>query len=203
MVEAAMLEKLKIRSESGSLKQTKISLCSYEMFQAELLDRMLLSIQRTEEAFIDVNNRIISNVNARKDRLNMINSRIQNISAKILALYEQKRLMRIISPANLPKISTSESASNHPHQSMFYDREEITPLPEEINEGAKEANLDTSMPELSAITLKKKLYNTRLNNERGDLQGIVSGAFKDIHEITKLMLSLRKYRTETMGELNI
>jgi hypothetical protein len=46
------------------------------MYQAEMLDRMLISIQRTEEAFIDVNNRIIKQVNARKDRLNLINSRI-------------------------------------------------------------------------------------------------------------------------------
>jgi hypothetical protein len=50
---------------------------------------MLISIQRTEEAFIDVNNRIIKQVNARKDRLNLINSRIQGISQKILALYNQ------------------------------------------------------------------------------------------------------------------
>ena len=66
-------ERLKIRLESGEAKQTKISLCSYEMYQAELLDRMLLSIEKTEDAFIDINNRIITNVNARKDRLNMIN----------------------------------------------------------------------------------------------------------------------------------
>ena len=46
------------------------------MYQAELLDRMLLSIEKTEDAFIDINNRIITNVNARKDRLNMINQRI-------------------------------------------------------------------------------------------------------------------------------
>jgi hypothetical protein len=46
------------------------------MYQAEMLDRMLISIQKTEEAFIDVNNRIIKQVNARKDRLNLINSRI-------------------------------------------------------------------------------------------------------------------------------
>ena len=41
-----------------------------------MLDRMLVSMTKTEEAFIDVNNRIISNVNARKDRLNLINQRI-------------------------------------------------------------------------------------------------------------------------------
>lgn len=54
-----------------------------------MIDRMLISIQRTEEAFIDVNNRIIKHVNARKDRLNLINSRIQGVSQKILALYNQ------------------------------------------------------------------------------------------------------------------
>lgn len=59
------------------------------MYQVELLDRMLLSVNKTEDAFIDVNNRIITNINARKDRLNLINSRIQNISGKILALYNQ------------------------------------------------------------------------------------------------------------------
>ena len=69
------------------------------MYQSELLDRMLTSVQRTEEAFIDINNRVISNINARKDRLNMINARIQAISQKILTLYDQKRLLKIISPA--------------------------------------------------------------------------------------------------------
>jgi hypothetical protein len=46
------------------------------MYSVEMIDRMLISITKTEEAFLDVNNRIIGNVNARKDRLNMINSRI-------------------------------------------------------------------------------------------------------------------------------
>lgn len=82
-----MQRRLRINMESGQVKETKISLPSYEMYQAELLDRMLLSIQHTEEAFIDVNNRIITNVNARKDRVNMINARIQNIGQKILSLY--------------------------------------------------------------------------------------------------------------------
>lgn len=80
-------ERQKIRQSSGRLTQTKVNLCSYEMYQVELLDRMLTSVQKTEDAFIDVNNRIIRNINARKDRLNLINSRIQNISGKILALY--------------------------------------------------------------------------------------------------------------------
>lgn len=147
------LRRLRINTEAGRIKETKISLPSYEMFQAELLDRMLLSIQRTEEAFIDVNNRIITNVNARKDRLNMINARIQHISAKVLALYGHKRLMKITSPATLPKISTTNIASNHPHQTVFYDRTEIMDLATEIDEGAQPAPVTSNMPELSAITL--------------------------------------------------
>jgi hypothetical protein len=101
------------------------------MYQVELLDRLLTSVQMTEDAFIDVNNRIIRNINARKDRLNLINSRIQNISGKILALYNQD-LIQIVSPAHFPKISTSESSSNHPYQSIFYDNRDIMTLDEEI-----------------------------------------------------------------------
>jgi len=50
------------------------------MYEMELLDRALISLQRTEEAYVDINNRIIDNVNQRKDRLNRINGRILGIS---------------------------------------------------------------------------------------------------------------------------
>ena len=132
------------------------------MYQAELLDRMLLSIEKTEDAFIDINNRIITNVNARKDRLNMINQRIQGISAKILALYD-KNLIQIISPANLPKISTYGSASNHPHQSIFFDKIDVMPLADEIEEGAQiQEHVNEDQPELYSISLDRKLYNSRM-----------------------------------------
>ena len=39
-----LLKKVKIRLESGEFHETNISLSSYEMYQTELLDRMLLSI---------------------------------------------------------------------------------------------------------------------------------------------------------------
>lgn len=201
MVEQNMERRLKIRTESGFIKETKISLPSYEMYQAELLDRMLLSIQRTEEAFIDVNNRIITSVNERKERLNMINGRIQAISGKILALYGHKRLMRITSPAVLPKISTSDDPSNHPHQSIFFEKDEIVELGDEIAGGAQPADVKSSMPELSSITLDKKLYNSRLKNEREDLQQIISGATRHINDITKLLLGMSKYRADTVGTL--
>ena len=69
-----------IKLETGRLKETKISLASYEMYEMELLDRSLMSLQRTEEAYTDVNNRIIASVNDRKDRLNNLNNRILGIS---------------------------------------------------------------------------------------------------------------------------
>lgn len=43
------------------------------MHQQELLDRTLIAVQNTEYAFVDINNRIISNVNNRKERLNALN----------------------------------------------------------------------------------------------------------------------------------
>lgn len=69
-----------IKLETGRLKETPINLCSYEMFEMELLDRSLMSLQKTEEAYTDVNNRIIENVNLRKEKLNAMNARIMAIS---------------------------------------------------------------------------------------------------------------------------
>lgn len=55
---------------------------------------------------------------------------------------------------------------------------------------------------MSSISLKKKLYNTRLRNKKEDLQQIVSGATKDITDITKLLLSLNKYHADVMTNIN-
>lgn len=52
------------------------------------------------------------------------------------------------------------------------------------------------------MTLQNKLYNTRMQNDPKDLQSKISGATKHIHDITKLLLSLSKYRAETMGAVN-
>ena len=72
----------------------------------ELLDRALMSLQKTEEAYTDINNRIIENVNQRKERLNNLNNRIQTISQKIVTLYNVNSAMRIVSPAQFPKVQT-------------------------------------------------------------------------------------------------
>lgn len=103
------------------MKETRINICSYEMYEMELLDRALMSLQKTEEAYTDVNNRIIENVNQRKERLNNLNNRIQTISQKIVTLYNVNSAMRIVSPAQFPKVQTTQTKS-HPHQSIFYDK---------------------------------------------------------------------------------
>jgi hypothetical protein len=89
----------------------------------ELLDRALIAIQTTEDSFIDINNRIIENVNKRRDRLNGLNQRIFTLSRKVLALYQNNEGMRIESPADFPILSTHEVPNMHPHQSIFYDND--------------------------------------------------------------------------------
>lgn len=89
----------RIRQEPGRIKETKIDICGYEMHQMELLDRTLISIQKTEDSFIDINNRIINAVNQRKDRLNTLNQRINDIAKRTLQLYNCQDPMRVESPA--------------------------------------------------------------------------------------------------------
>lgn len=70
----------KIQPTSGRLKETQIAVTPYEMYETELLDRSIMSLTKTEEAFVDVNNKVIDSINQRKNRLNTINTRIQNLS---------------------------------------------------------------------------------------------------------------------------
>lgn len=74
------------------------------MYEMEMLDRSLMSLQRTEEAYIDINDRIIENVNRRKERLNNLNQRLMEMAKKILALYNVNETLKIISPAHFPNI---------------------------------------------------------------------------------------------------
>ena len=99
--------------ESGRLKETKISVCPYEMFEMELLDRALVSLQKTEDAYVDINNRIIENVNQRKSRLNDINRRIQLLSQKVLGLYEVNETMKIQTSGVYPKLSNGGKTRQH------------------------------------------------------------------------------------------
>jgi hypothetical protein len=88
---------------------------------------------------------------------------------------------------------------------MFYDPKDVMTLDEEIREGPgqnPDLNVEIEMPEMSSITFKKKLYNNRLRNNKEDLGNIVSGAVKDITDISKLLLSLNKYRADVMTQMN-
>jgi hypothetical protein len=108
----------------------------------------------------------------------------------------------VVSPAHFPKISTSDNANNHPHQSIFYDKQYIPSLGEEIEAGAAAVEEPQfAMPELSSIKLKKKMYNSRMTNNKKDLQNIISGATKDINDVSNLLLSFKKYRADTMKSL--
>ncbi len=168
-----------IKLESGKLKETRINICSYEMYEMELLDRALMSLQRTEDAYIDINNRIIENVNVRKDRLNNINVRILSIYQKILALQKVNSAMRIVSPAHFPNIQKETNSQHHPHQSVFFDQTDYKSN-HEVNDA----------PELSSLRLNRKLFNNRLQNQPEDLKKLVSGVTKDINDISNLILSL-------------
>lgn len=169
------------------MKETRINVCSYEMHEMELLDRALMSLQKTEEAYTDVNNRIIENVNQRKERLNNLNNRITAISQKILTLYGVNSAMRIVSPAHFPDVQKANNNKQcHPHQSIFYDH--ITYQDQAINA--------QHIPELSSIRLNKKLFNNRLKNNPEDLKRLVRGAKDDIQMISRLVKTLQHYRSQ-------
>ena len=91
------------------------------MHEMELLDRALIGIQKTENAFIDINNRIINNVNKRKDRINNLNGRIANLAQKTLKLYNCDDAMRVESLSQFPLLENEQSPAMHPHASIFYD----------------------------------------------------------------------------------
>lgn len=192
---AGMGSSSQIRFSSGQLKETRINICSYEMYEMEMLDRSLISLQRTEEAYIDINNRIIENVNKRKDRLNTINNRMLNLSSKIIALYSVNSAMRIQSAAQFPIIDSKKSEQHHPYTSMFFDNAEITRQNNaELNQQQLQQQKQ-DFPELSSLRLDKKLFNNRLQNEPENLKKIVSGVTKDINDISNLLLSLESYRS--------
>ena len=185
----------RIRQEPGRLKQTNVSICGYEMHSMELLDRALIAIQHTENSFIDINNRIISNLNIRKTRLNEMNARISHIQKKVLALYNAKEGMRVESPANFPIISTHKANNMHPHQSIFYDRQNLLDEEAEDNGGKKVSNESLGLPTLYSMQFKQKIFNNRLQNDPENLGQLVTGITKDINEISQLTLSLEKYGT--------
>ena len=162
------------------------------MHQQELLDRTLIAIQNTEDAFIDINNRIISNVNSRKDRLNALNERIANLAQRTMKLFNCRDPMRVESPYKFPKISTNKEVTMHPHQSIFYDTQETLDREDE-QFPEKKKNRDFGLPELYSRQLDKKIYNSRLCNNFEDIGGLCKGISKDIIEMSKLTIDMQKY----------
>ena len=64
-----------------------------------------------------------------------MNHRTMNIQKKVLALYNAKEGMRVESPANFPIIGTHKANNMHPHQSVFYDRQNVLDEDDEDNGG--------------------------------------------------------------------
>jgi hypothetical protein len=150
------------------LKETNVAICGYEMHEMELLDRALIGIQKTENAFIDINNRIINNVNKRKDRINNLNTRIADLAQKTLKLYNCDDAMRVESLSQFPLLENETSPMMHPHASIFYDPLENEILGDEKKE--KDDNIENyNLPELYSMQFNKKLYNNRLSNHYDNL----------------------------------
>jgi len=182
----------RIRQEAGKLKQTNVQICGYEMHSIEVLDRALIAIQNTENSFIDINNRIIGSVNERKSRLNDINNRIANISHKVISLYNTEEGMRVESPHSFPMISTHKSNCMHPHQSIFFERQNI--LDEDDEELKVKAEIEKfQLPEIYSMKFNRKIFNNRLSNEFENLGPLVNGVTKDINDISKILMGLTKY----------
>lgn len=100
--------------------------------------------------------------------------------------------MRVESPATFPKISTNKTVSMHPHQSIFYDSQEV--LDEEIANNPEKKHLEEyGLPQLYSMKLEKKIYNSRLCNDFDNLGSLVKGITKDITDVSKLTLDMQKY----------
>lgn len=100
--------------------------------------------------------------------------------------------MRIESPSKYPKISTTKSVNMHPHQSIFYDRQNV--LDEEEDAVKKRLNNEAlGLPELYSMQFNKKIFNTRLSNYQENLGNLVKGITKDINEVSDLVIGLNKY----------
>jgi hypothetical protein len=162
------------------------------MHTIEVLDRALIAIQNTENSFIDINNRIISSVNERKLRLNDLNQRISSISHKVISLYNTEEGMRVESPHSFPIITTHKANNMHPHQSIFYDRQNI--LDEDDEDLKLKAEIEKfQLPELYSMKFNRKIFNNRLSNEFENLGSLVNGVTKDINDISKILMGMEKY----------
>jgi hypothetical protein len=65
--------------------------------------------------------------------------------------------MRIVSPAHFPQISTSNSSQHKPHQSIFFESQQVL-----MQEDAEYGKHISNMPELSSMQFKKKIFNNRI-----------------------------------------
>jgi hypothetical protein len=102
--------------------------------------------------------------------------------------------MRIVSPAHFPDVQkANDNKQTHPHQSIFFEK---TTYQDPVD-------LQAHIPELSSIRLNKKLFNNRLQNDPNDLKNQISGAKRDITELTRLVQGLQRYRSNIHDMKNL
>ena len=103
--------------------------------------------------------------------MNNLNARINEVAKRTLQLYNCQDPMRVESPAQYPKISTIRSVQLHPHQSIFYDRQNV--LDEESDPVKKRKNNEAlGLPELYSMQFNKKIYNISFHDVIGECFGI-------------------------------
>ena len=103
--------------------------------------------------------------------------------------------MKVESPAHFPQINTHTSKSMHPHQSIFYDRQNV--LDEDTDkDSAASKNEEFGLPEIYSMQMNKKIYNNRLSNDYDNLGSLVTGMQKDLNEISGMILGFEKYGTQ-------
>ena len=102
-----------------------------------------------------------------------------------MSLYNTEEGMRVESPHSFPIITTHKANNMHPHQSIFYERQNIL---DEDAMNDKDINQKDNerfqLPELYSMKFNRKIFNNRLSNQFENLGNLVNGVTKDINDIS-------------------
>ena len=100
--------------------------------------------------------------------------------------------MRVESSMDFPTISSVKSVEKRPHQSIFYDNQsKVIEYEEKLDEQTLN-EMRHNLPELSSMRCYKT-FNNRLKNDFDNLGSLVTGATKDIKEMSRQILFMTKY----------
>jgi len=106
--------------------------------------------------------------------------------------------MRVESSFEFPTISTVNSVDQRPHQSIFYDNQSKVLEQEDKLDEQTLMEMRRNLPELSSMRCHKT-FNNRLKNDFDNLGSLVTGATKDIKEMSRQILFMTKYGQDLNG----